>query len=235
VVIKINSPGGTITASEQLYHEIKRFKSRTGLPLVAMLMDVAASGGYYAALPADEIIAHPTTITGSVGVIYLQPKVRGLLDKLGVEMEVAKSGDQKDMGSLFRATDPLEAQLIETMITQLAERFMGAMIYHRPDTEQWRSTIASARIFLGGEALELGLIDGLGYLTDAVARAQALAGLPEDATVVSYGRRPAANPTLYHSPQTQPERAALELLNPLAPLGVAGLTPGFHYLWLRGY
>ena len=86
VLLEINSPGGSITASDILYHEIMDFKERTGARVVAALMDVAASGGYYIALPADRIIAHPTTITGSVGVILVQPKVTGLMDKLGLRL-----------------------------------------------------------------------------------------------------------------------------------------------------
>ena len=98
VVIAIDSPGGTTTASDILYHEILDFKKRTGKKVVAAMSDVAASGGYYAALPADWIMAHPTTITGSVGVIFMRPKLYGLLDKVGVDVEVTKSGRDKDMG-----------------------------------------------------------------------------------------------------------------------------------------
>jgi len=234
VVLKINSPGGTVTASEQLYHEIKRFKTRTGLPLVAQFMDVAASGGYYAALPADTIIAHPTTITGSVGVIYLMPKIDALMDKVGVEMEVIKSGDQKDMGSVFRSTAPREAQLLQEMISQLAQRFVSAMALHRPQTEPSRAAIATARIFLGSEALELGLVDSLGFLTDGIAQARTMAGLPGNAKVVAYQRRPPADGTLYHTPGTRQWTDALASANPLARLGLEGVSAGFYYLWLPG-
>ncbi len=98
VVLAINSPGGTTTASDILYHEIMEFKRRTGKKVVVAMFDVAASGGYYAALPADWILAHPTTITGSVGVIFMRPKLHGLFDKIGVDVEVSKSGVDKDMG-----------------------------------------------------------------------------------------------------------------------------------------
>ncbi len=109
VVIKINSPGGSVTASDVLYHELKTFKEKTGVKMVAVFMGIAASGGYYIALPADRIVAHPTTITGSVGVIFLQPKVEGLMEKLGVEVDVSKSGDKKDMGSPFRPSTAEES------------------------------------------------------------------------------------------------------------------------------
>lgn len=92
VLLVIDSPGGSVTASDVLYHEIVQFKEKTGTKVVAAMMDVAASGGYYIALPADVILAHPTTITGSVGVLFLQPKVVGLLDKIGVDVQVSKSG-----------------------------------------------------------------------------------------------------------------------------------------------
>ncbi len=113
VLLQINSPGGSITASDILYHEIMDFKERTGVRIVAAMMDVAASGGYYIALPADRIVAHPTTITGSVGVILVQPKVTGLMDKLGISVEVNKSGSEKDIGSPFRPSTAEEQKIMQ--------------------------------------------------------------------------------------------------------------------------
>jgi protease-4 len=98
VILKIDSPGGSVTASDILFSEIEGFKKRTGAKVVVALMGVGASGAYYISLPADHILAHPTTITGSIGVIFARPKVTGLMEKIGVAVEVNKSGADKDMG-----------------------------------------------------------------------------------------------------------------------------------------
>ena len=102
VMIKVNSPGGTVTASDVMYHEIMRFKEATKKRVYVMAMDQVLSGGYYLALAADEIYAHPTSLVGSVGVIFMSPKVYGLMDKIGVDFQIYKSGKNKDIGSPFR-------------------------------------------------------------------------------------------------------------------------------------
>jgi protease-4 len=117
VILKIDSPGGSVTASDMLYHEISKFKERSGVKLVVIMMGVAASGGYYVALPADFIFAHPTSITGSIGVVFLRPNVSGLMGKIGMEMEVDKSGKNKDMGSPFRRPTEEERRLFRTSLT----------------------------------------------------------------------------------------------------------------------
>src|SRR5262245_8409619 len=111
VIVKINSPGGTITASDVLYRELVEFKARRKIPVIAAIMDVGASGGYYVALAADRIVAHPTTVTGSIGVLMLTVNSSGLLEKLGVSATYIKSGALKDMGSPFRAMSPEEQVL----------------------------------------------------------------------------------------------------------------------------
>ncbi len=116
VVLKVNSPGGTVTASDILHHELVRYKTENGVTIVAVMMDVAASGGYYIALPADHIVAHPTSLTGSVGVIFAAPRLSGLMDKVGVDVHVVKSGRNKDMGSPFRETTPEENALFQDII-----------------------------------------------------------------------------------------------------------------------
>ena len=131
VLLVIDSPGGSVTASDVLYHEIVQFKEKTGRKVVASMMDVAASGGYYIALPADAILAHPTTITGSVGVLFLQPKVVGLMDKIGVDVQVSKSGANKDIGSPFRTATAQEKKILQEMTDKLARRFLDLVSQHR--------------------------------------------------------------------------------------------------------
>lgn len=159
VILKIDSPGGSVTASDLLYHEITKYKERTKVGLVVVMMDVTASGGYYIALPADFIFAHPTTITGSVGVVLLRTNVSGLLGKIGVEMNIDKSGRNKDMGSPFRQATEEERQIMQIVIDDLAGRFLTLVTHHRKLTEDAKANISSARIYTADEAVRLGLVD----------------------------------------------------------------------------
>jgi len=112
VVLKVDSPGGSVTASDILFNEILAFKERTGAKVIVTMMGLAASGGYYISLPADYIVAHPTTLTGSIGVIFLRTKVAGLMEKIGVGVEVNKSGINKDMGMPYRSATAQENEIL---------------------------------------------------------------------------------------------------------------------------
>jgi len=234
VVLKVNTPGGTTTASDVLYHEIAAFKEKTGKPVVVAMMDVAASGGYYLALPADHILAHPTTITGSVGVIFILPRVYGLFDELGVTVDVAKSGKHKDMGSPFRQPTEEENALMAAIVDQLADRFLTLVRQHRHLAPEALADVATARILTADQALGLGLVDEVGYLEDAFAKARELAGLDEDAPVVVYRREEWANDNPYNAQSVAPSGSggtgALTLETGL------NLPPrsGFYYLWAPG-
>ena len=116
VLLKVNSSGGTITASDLLYHEIASYKAKTGNKIAVIMMDLAASGAYYISLPADMIMAHPTTITGSVGVIFMRPKAVGLMNKIGLGVEINKYGKNKDMGSPFRESNDEEKALMQNTV-----------------------------------------------------------------------------------------------------------------------
>jgi len=231
VIVKINSPGGTVTASDVLYHEFQSYKDKTGNKMVAVLMGVAASGGYYIALPADRIVAHPTTLTGSVGVIFLQPKVEGLMEKIGVGVDVSKSGDKKDMGSPFRASTPEEMRLIQDLTDRLGQRFVDLVTRHRQVTPEALAQIRSARIFLADEARQMGLVDQIGYVEDAIQSAKTLAGLPDDAKVVTYRRAEFPDDNVYNavgtkSRVTEPDLIHIDLMGSMDELG-----SGFFYIW----
>ncbi len=234
VVLKVDSPGGTVTASDVLYHEIKAFKDRTGVYVTAVMMNVAASGGYYMVLPADYIMAHPTTITGSVGVIFLRPKIYSLMDKIGVGVNVSASGENKDMGSPFRESTKSEEEIFQNMTDALGSRFVNLVAENRKiDAEDIRD-ISSARIYTADEALERGLIDGIGYLSDALEKTKMMAGLPENARVVVYRRERYANDNIYNT-QTRMGGAGLSLVD-LDLLNSPLLNrPGFYYLWPAGF
>ena len=233
VLLVIDSPGGSVTASDILYHEIVQFKEKTGRKVVASMMDVAASGGYYIALPADAILAHPTTITGSVGVLFLQPKVVGLMDKIGVEVQVSKSGANKDIGSPFRAATAQEKKILQEMTDKLARRFLDLVSQHRRIDAKGMTEIGSANVYLADEAKRLGLVDRIGYLNDAVDEARRLAGLDKDAKVVVYRREKYENDTIYNMQSVWTggdDRIVLVDLGLPASME-RELATGFYYLW----
>ncbi len=234
VLIKINSTGGSVTASDILYSEIDRFREETGNTVVVALMDYAASGGYYIALPADHILAHPTTVTGSVGVIYLRPTVYGLMDKLGVNVHADTSGDYKDMGSFFRPSTEDEDLLFASMVGSLGERFMEKVRKHRNLTEDADAQIRSARIYLAEEALAAGMVDSVGYLPDALREAKMLAGLHENSKVVVYRRTRFANDNIYNPVTMRAGSDPSVSVETGLPRQFARTATGFYYLWLPG-
>jgi protease IV len=234
VILKIDSPGGSVTASDLLYHEITRFKERSKASVVVMMMDVATSGGYYIALPADFIFAHPTTITGSIGVIFLRPNVSGLMGKIGVEMEVDKSGKNKDMGSPFRSATKDEEQIMQNLIDVQAGRFIGLVMSQRRLTDEAKTNIASARIYSADDALRLGLVDQIGYLDEAIEKTSRLAGLPENARVIVFRRTEYPDDNLYNTYSGRPGIPEINLLESGLSDSLPPLRSGFYYLWLPG-
>ena len=234
VLLEINSPGGSTTASDILYHELMEFKERTKAKIVAGLMDVAASGGYYIALPADRIVAHPTTLTGSVGVIFITPKVTGLMEKLGVAVEVNKSGSQKDIGSPFRPSTPDEQKIFQEMTDRMAGRFLDLVAKHRGMDQNILTSISTARIYLADEALQLKLVDSIGYLSDAIAEAKELAGLSKEARVVVYRRGEQSNDNLYNMSTSLRNAESLSLVDLNLSEIIPTLSLGFYYLWTPG-
>ena len=231
VLLKINSPGGTATASDILYREIMDYKSRTGVKVVASMMDVAASGGYYVALAADTIYAHPTSITGSVGVIFLRPKLTGLMDKIGVGVEVNKSGRHKDMGSPFRPTTREEEQLLQALTEDMADRFYEKVADRRKLGASQMATVKTARIFTATEAKAQGVIDNIGYLSDALKHAKSAAELGDDARVVIYRRTMFPDDNIYNPLSTGVSGQAPVLIDTGIDEWLPEMAPGFYYLW----
>jgi protease-4 len=225
VVLRINSPGGTVTASDILYHELLRFKTRRKVPVVASILDVGASGGYYVALAADRILVHPTTVTGSIGVLMLTVNASGLLEKIGVSASYVKSGDLKDMGSPFRAIRPEEQALFQDLINRFYGRFVELVALSRKLDEAKVRSFADGRIYTAREALSLGLVDEVGYLEDAIAAAKSAAGLKE-AQVVTYHRPRQYRATIYSAAPAPSPVAGLPDLTRIVFSG-----PRFLYLW----
>ncbi len=230
VILKINSPGGSVTASDILFNEIRNFKKRTGAKVVAAMMGVAASGGYYLALPADYILAHPTTVTGSVGVIFVRPQVAGLMHKIGVGVQVNKSGKLKDMGSPFRAATAQEEKILQDLTDRLGDRFVDLVAKYRHLDPKAAAEIATARVYLANEALALGLVDGVGYLDEALAVARKQAGLPPDAKVVVYRRTEYPDDNIYNT-STRYGGGELSVISVDLSDVLLPLRAGFYYLW----
>jgi protease-4 len=203
------------------------YKERTGASVIAAIMNVGASGGYYLALAADRIFAHPTSITGSVGVVFLRPQVFGLMDKIGVGVAVSKSGKNKDIGSPFRPATEEEEAIFQDLTDRMARRFMDRVRTRRTMTGAALADAATARIYSAEEAKALGMIDEIGYLSDALAAAKKIAGLEEDARVVVYRRTEYANDTIYN-PATG-SGAGPDM--PRLDLGLLPTAAGFYYLW----
>ena len=235
IILQIDSPGGSVAASDMLYHEIVRFKERSGARLVAIMMGVAASGGYYIALPADFILAHPTSITGSIGVLFLRPNVTGFMGKIGLEMEIDKSGKNKDMGSPFRSATEEEHQIVQNLIDDLAGRFLSLAAAHRRLSDEARADISSARIYSASDALQLGLVDQIGYMDDAIQKATEMAGLPENARIVVYRRTEYPDDNVYNTFAGKPGAPEITLINLGLAEAIPPLQSGFYYLWLPGH
>ncbi len=197
LILKINSPGGTVTACDIIYKEILSYKEKTGVPVIACLFDTAASGGYYIANAADMIIAHPTTITGSIGVIATKFNLQGLMTKLGIAEESVKSGDKKDILSPFRGMTPEEQKLMQDIIDGLYRKFLDVVVAGRKEmTLEELRPLADGRVFTAQQALDARLVDAIGYLDDAINTAKERAGLKE-ARVVTYHRPDAYKNNIY--------------------------------------
>jgi protease-4 len=185
VVLRVNSPGGSASASQTLYEQIVRMR-RAGKPVVVHFADVAASGGYYVAAAGDRIVSQPTAITGSIGVILSSPDVTGLYEKIGVRERVIKSGPYKDIFSSTREITPEERAILDKLVQDTLDQFVKVVVEGRnlPDADVRQ--IADGRIFSGTEALRLRLVDELGDQYRAVHVAGELAGLRGEPRIVLY-------------------------------------------------
>jgi len=191
VLIRIDSPGGDVTTSDILYNELVAFKQRKKVPVVAAFMGVAASGGYYLASACDAIVAHPTTITGSIGVISMHISLVGLMEKIGVKVEALKSGANKDMGSPFRTMTDEDKKLLQGLIDQFYARFVCVVTEGRKGrlTESQVRALADGRVYTAQQAFDTKLVDRIGYLVDAFGEAKSRANVTK-AKLVMYSRRP---------------------------------------------
>ena len=186
VVIRLNSPGGTAAASQEISAEVERLK-KSGKKVVASMGDTAASGAYWIAAGTDRIVANPGTMTGSIGVIMELYDLQGLYEKIGVDTETFKSGPYKDMGSAGRPSTPEERDIFQSMIDDIYNQFVEHVAQGRQMDAAEVRTLADGRVYTGRQAKELDLVDQLGDFHDAILLAGSLAGIPGEPAVVNLG------------------------------------------------
>ncbi len=227
--VRVNSPGGTVTASDMIYHEIQRYKKKTKQKVYVSFMDLSASGGYYISMAGDHIMAHPTSITGSIGVIALKPNVQGLLGKIGVEFEVVKSGEKKDFLSPWRPFTESERKLFQETIDDFHQRFVGVIAENRPhlDLASVRK-LADGRVYTATQALELKMIDQVSYLDESVEYIKKDLGL-SGFKVISYHRSNDHKTNLYSEVPGNPSVNLFNLQLDFLPEMEA---PQFLYMWV---
>jgi len=230
VVLRINSPGGAVTASDIMYHEVRRFREKTGKPVVACMMDVAASGGYYLAMSADRIYAHPSTVTGSIGVIMSLYNAAGLFQMIGVKSNPIKSGPNKDIGNPAREMTAEEHAILQGMVNSFYDQFVQVVVRGRGLPEDRVRALADGRVYTGLDAQKLGLVDQIGYLDDAIHCAEQLACV-KDAAVVAYDHCGGYRGSIYAGMPKIPSEINVKLDVPL--FGNKG-GAAFMYLWQPG-
>lgn len=182
-VVAINSPGGSVGPSQSIYNELARLRDDEGVPVVASIGGVGASGGYYIALGADSIFALPGSLTGSIGVIMELPEIRELMDKVGVDMRVIKSAEHKDVGSMFREMSPGDSAVLNSLVQDVYDQFVEAVARERKLPRQQLLPVADGRVLTGRQAQRSGLVDRMGNVQDAIATAGRMAGLGSDPKV----------------------------------------------------
>lgn len=237
VVLHINSPGGSVAASETLASLIEGFRKRSGKPVVVSMGEVAASGGYYAAVVADRIVAQPSTITGSVGVIVPTLNVSDGLARIGIRSRSITSGPNKDIANPLEPASEAHYAILQGIVDEFYSDFRARVIAARPDLRN-PDSVLDGSVYTGRRALELGLVDKLGGIPEAFAEAKRLAGT-ENAVLVKYYRSGSKPLTPYASAES-PESAIPRTENAGLIPGLAGRVtsssdatdPGFYYLWL---
>jgi protease-4 len=187
VVLRIDSPGGGVAPSQEIHDAVLRLREKK--PVVTSIGNVAASGGYYVAIASDSILANPGSLTGSIGVIFEYMTAEQLMQKLGVRLEVYKSGPTKDIGSFHRDPTPAERALLEGMVNDVYNQFVDAVAEGRRLPREKVLALADGSVFTGRQALAAGLVDALGGFHESVLMAARLGGIDGKPRLVSKERR----------------------------------------------
>ncbi len=233
VVLRINSPGGTVAASDIMHHSLREFKRETGKPVVACILDLGCSGAYYLASGCDGILAQPGSVTGSIGTIVQTFSVAGTMEKIGVKAVAIKSGELKDIGSPLHDLRAEEREVLEGIINQFYEQFLEVVQEGRKDMgEEKLRGLADGRVFTADEAAQEGLIDRIGYPADGIEWAKEIA-VVEKARVVMYHRPSGYKPNVYGSAATG-DGGVGALINFELPDWLSSGGAQFLYLWQPG-
>jgi len=234
VIVRINSPGGTVVASELIHEEIRHFRKSTGKPVLAVMMDVAASGGYYIACACDEIIAQPSTVTGSIGVIMQMFEISGTLKLVGVKTDAIISGLHKDSGSPLREMRAEERELFQGIVNDMYERFVAVVAAGRPNLDEKRvRELADGRVYTAKQALEAGLIDRIASLRESIQLAKNRTG-SRRIRLVAYHRPLSYRPNYYASAPDTAAMSGVSVFHFDLPFWLESQTPRFMYLWSPG-
>lgn len=220
LLLLVNSPGGSVVASDVIYNELKNVQ----MPIVVLFGETAASGGYYISMAGDYIIANPNTLTGSIGVISTFPNAEELLDKVGVEMNVVISGEAKDFGSMYREMTPEEQAYWQALINETYDSFVQIVAEGRNMSEDDVRALADGRVYTGRKALELGLVDSLGYEQDAINKAAVLGLISGDPRVIRYSTQQGLL-SLLGAVAQPPDTSAFAMFERL-------LTPKMELMWV---
>ncbi len=189
IILRINSPGGGVVPSQEIYEEVKKVREDGRKKVVVSMGTVAASGGYYIASASDRIVANAGTLTGSIGVIMELTNVEGLLKKIGVESLVIKSGKNKDIGSPFRKMEPAERKVLQSLMDDVHDQFIQAVSEGRGIPVEKVRDLADGSIFTGRQARELGLVDEIGNLQDTIRIAADIVGIKGEPRIVQTRKR----------------------------------------------
>lgn len=229
LVVRINSPGGSVTATDVMWSELQCFREKTGRPVVACLMDLGTGGAYYLATASDRIVAHPTTLTGGIGVVLNLSNIEGLLNVPNIAPQSIKAGSKTDIGTVTKSLTPEDRALLQTIADEFHGRFRDVVRRQRPALSPAAEAAFDGRVFSAGEASRYGLVDQVGYLRDALAAARELACQPAAGTVLLHRRNDLARTPFATTPNV-PLQASL------FPVSLPGLDrsklPTFLYMWL---
>ena len=184
VVVRINSPGGSVTASDIMWRDLQRFREKTKRPVVACLMDLGTSGAYYLSTACDVIVAHPTSVTGGIGVVLNLYNLEDAMNVLNIVSQAIKAGEKIDLGTATRAMKPEEEALLKEMANEFYDRFRAVVHQQRPKVDVTDKTTFDGRVFTASQALKLHLIDQIGYLEEALNVARERAAQPHAGAVL---------------------------------------------------
>lgn len=237
VILRIDSPGGGVTASDIMYHELEKFREEEDIPVYVSMQTVAASGGYYIAMAADKVYATPTSITGSIGVIAAFPEARGLMDKIGFDMNAVTSGANKDAGAFYKDMTPEDRALYQAVVDDMYGKFVAVVDEGRDSLDEARvRELADGRIYTADQALEAGLIDGVAYLDEVIEAIEDEQGLGKSRVVIIKRSGSDTTTSLYanaRGQQAAPEASRdINLFNVDLHAWQQPTNEFFNYMWI---